>query len=126
MATYRVRTPVLAFDGLVGHIQFRNGEATVEGHLAFDEAGLPVLDEHTAPVEFRHMATAGYLIEEVVADDLPQSDVDGDGQVDDLPKRSASTEAWREFAVAHGMPEDEAAGLSRDELVAHYTAKENS
>jgi predicted PhzF superfamily epimerase YddE/YHI9 len=49
-----------------------------------------------------------------------EQDVDGDGVVESLPRKSASTEEWRAFAAAHGMTEDEASGLSRDELVAHY------
>lgn len=123
MATYLVKTPVPGFTGDVGSVVFRDGEATVEGNLTFVD-GAPVLDEHTAPVELHHMVQVGYSVEQ--ADDLAPADVDGDGTLEELPKRSASTEVWREFAVSHGMPQDEADGLSRDQLVEHYTSKETS
>lgn len=37
------------------------------------------------------------------------------------PLGNASAEEWRAYAVAHGMSEDEAAGLGRDELRARFT-----
>lgn len=37
------------------------------------------------------------------------------------PARNASTDAWRAYAVAMGMDEEEAAQYSRDELAAHYS-----
>lgn len=66
MATFRVRTPVPDYNGSVGSIHFHDGEATVEGTLAFVD-GSPVLDENTSPVEFRHMVVSGYGIEQVPA-----------------------------------------------------------
>jgi hypothetical protein len=47
-------------------------------------------------------------------------DVDGDGVDEVLPRKSASTEVWRQFAVEHGMSEDDANAKSRDELVAYF------
>jgi hypothetical protein len=117
MGTYRVETPVPDFTGALGSVVFRDGVATVEGRLEFVD-GQPVLDEHTSPVEFHHMVRSGYRI--VPVDEPVVADVDGDGATEELPKRSASTEAWRAFAVEHGMTQEEADGLSRDELVARY------
>ena len=141
MAKYKIATPVPGISGALGSVMFHDGEALVEGHLTFDKDGIPVLDEHTSPIEFHHMVQSGYLIhpvdedaaaedepaaEEVETDDLEPSDVDGDGTVDELPKRSASTEVWRAFAVEHGMAEADAEALTRDELVAQYTKENNS
>lgn len=125
MGTYLVNTPEPAFNGTVGSIVFVDGQATVEGNLAFGDDGQPVLDEHTAPVEFHHMVRTGYVIS-LLDDDLEPVDADGDGTLDDLPNRSASTAVWRAFAVGHGTSQEEADSLSRDQLVEQYTSKETS
>lgn len=38
------------------------------------------------------------------------------------PQKNDSTEAWRAYAIARHMPEEQANGMGRDELVDHYTA----
>lgn len=38
------------------------------------------------------------------------------------PKGNASHEAWLSYAVAQGMPRDEAAGLTRDQIKGRFTA----
>lgn len=102
-----VRTPEPGHTGYVGNVHFADGEATVA-----DDAQ-----------EMTYFQAAGYLIEDLddAGDDLAPADVDGDGVADALPKRSASTEEWRAFAAGHGMTEEQAAGLSRDQLVEHFT-----
>lgn len=120
MAIYRITTPAPGHTGMVGNVQFTDGVAVVDS------------DEH--PGEHAYFVAQGYVVEpheadgetaEETADEAPVvADVDGDGIPEELPKRSASTGAWREFAVAHGMTQDEAAGLSRDELVARYSKEE--
>jgi len=43
------------------------------------------------------------------------------------PARNASTEVWRTWAVEHGgMSDDEAAALSRDQLVEQFESEEKS
>ena len=37
-----------------------------------------------------------------------------------MPKGNASHEAWLSYAVAQGMPREEAAGLSRDQIKARF------
>lgn len=64
MATYLVKTPVSGFEGEVGNVHFKDGQARVEGNLTFVD-GEPVLDEKTSPVEFHHMVRSGYGIEPV-------------------------------------------------------------
>ena len=97
-----VRTPEPGHTGYVGSIHFVDGVAEVD-----DDAQ-----------ELTYFRSAGYQIEDDEPDEL--RDVDGDGTLDVLPKKSASTEDWRAFAVAHGVPEDVANSKSRDELVAHF------
>lgn len=41
---------------------------------------------------------------------------EGGGDAGELPKANASTDEWRAYAVANGVPEAEAADLSRNEL----------
>lgn len=129
-----VRTPVPGVNETVGSVTFVDGVAKV--------------DEDA--IELCHFRTAGYQIDdydealdaakaneddpagvEVLKDlsaqqgnqeDDPQviRDVDGDGVETVLPRRSASTEVWRQFAVEHGMHDDEAKAMTRDELVAYF------
>lgn len=101
---YTVRTPVPGSNDTVGAVVFTGGVAQVD----------PAVHE----AELRYFRAAGYIIDE--PDEPVVADVDGDGASEELPRKSASTEAWRAFAVAHGMPEDEANSKSRDELAAHY------
>lgn len=47
----------------------------------------------------------------------------GDDEVE-TPAHNARTEIWRQYAVSKGLSEDEAAALSRDQLVARFTTTE--
>lgn len=104
MATHIIRAPEGDFEGDVGAVKFRAGSAEA--------------DEATHAAELRYFRAAGYGVEELEAPVF--ADVDGDGVTEELPKRSASTDAWRAFAASHGMTEEEATSKSRDELVAYY------
>lgn len=104
MATVTVRTPVAGANDTVGAVRFVDGVAQVD----------PVA--HAA--ELRYFRSAGYTVEE--PDVEPTEEPDVEPVVDDLPKKSASTEVWRAFAASHGMAEEEANAMSRDELAAHY------
>lgn len=101
---YRITTPEPGWTGPVGTVNFVHG--TAEAEATADSAAL------------YYFRTQGYGVEELDAPVV--RDVDGDGVLDQLPKKSASTDEWRLFAIEHGMAEDEASQLSRDELVAHY------
>lgn len=41
------------------------------------------------------------------------------------PAKNASAEAWREYALAEGADPDRVAGMSRDDLIAEFGAKES-
>lgn len=105
---YTIRAPEPGHEGQVGAVSFR--------------AGVAELDDTVHAAELRYFRSAGYGIEPFEATVLV--DVDGDGEAEELPKKSASTEAWRAFAVEHGMPEEQANSMSRDELVDHYHKEE--
>lgn len=44
------------------------------------------------------------------------ADADGDTSTDEKPKGNSSEEAWRAYAVTQGMSQEQADGMSRDEL----------
>lgn len=130
-----VRTPVPGVNDTVGQVTFVDGVAKVDDNATelayFRSAGYGIDD-------FDEALDAAKANEDdpAAADDLDQlnaqsgnqdedplivRDVDGDGVDEVLPRRSASTDTWRAFAVDHGMHEDDAKAMTRDELVAHFT-----
>lgn len=105
-----VTTPVVGFSGISAGVNFTDGVAHVD----------PV----SQSAALRYFRGAGYGIQEISADE-PDDEPDG-SQGDGPPRKSGSTEAWRTYFVEHrGMPEAEAAELSRDQLVERYTSEEN-
>jgi hypothetical protein len=147
MQRYRITTPTPEWEGRVGTITFVKGAAEVEAdadaaamyYFWSQGYGIEALDG--APdYEYKHphLTPEADRIAELEAEiarlragqpaagpddgeEIAGRDVDGDGVVDKLPRKNASEAAWRQFAVEHGMSEDEANSLGRDELVARYT-----
>jgi hypothetical protein len=130
-----VRTPVPGVNDTVGKVTFVDGIAKVEDDATeltyfrsagyaiddFDEAldAAKSNDEDPAAADgLEDLATQPGNQDE---DPLVLRDVDGDGVDEVLPRKSASTDTWRAFAVEHGMHEDAAKAMTRDELVAHFT-----
>jgi hypothetical protein len=108
MAVFRVTTPVPGHTGDVADVRFTDGVALVD-----DAVNGPVL---------AYCRAAGYGVE-------PHVDADPAEGADEaaLPKRSASTEVWRAWAVEHGgLEADEAETYSRDRLVERFTSMEES
>lgn len=130
-----VRTPVPGVNDTVGQVTFVDGVAKVDDNATelayFRSAGYGIddFDEALDAAKANEDDPAGADdLEELDAqagnqddDPLIVRDVDGDGVDEVLPRRSASTETWRLFAVDHGMHEDDAKAMTRDELVAHFT-----
>jgi hypothetical protein len=108
MAQFLVSTPVPGFTGDVGKVRFTDGVA--------------LIDDETDAAALAYCRAAGYTVEdpaEPAAEPEPEADPAAQ------PKKSASTEAWRTWAVEHGgMEADEAATLSRDQLVERFTSTE--
>lgn len=109
MTSYLVRTPVADYTGDVGSIHFKDGTAVVSENAQ----------------EINYLRAAGYGFEELDAP-MVVADVDGDGVVEELPKKTAPVAEWRAFAVAHGLTEAEADAMTKEALIAHYTPKEGS
>jgi hypothetical protein len=134
-----VRTPVPGHTGAVGKVHFADGEAKVSDDAAelayFRSAGYEVTDfeeavkvaeESDDPTEAEHLDELGTQGGTDQGDD-PQvvRDVDDDGVEEVLPRRNASAEEWRRFAVEHGMSQADADNMSRDELVEHFTKEDD-
>lgn len=108
MAQFLVTTPVAGWSGDVGGVHFADGVALID-----DETDAPAL---------AYCRSAGYVVEASGPDEEPVDASEPDGA---QPRKSASTEAWRTWAVEHGgMAADEAATLSRDQLVERFTTTE--
>jgi hypothetical protein len=130
-----VRTPVAGVNDTVGQVTFVDGIAKVADdatELAYFRSagyGIDDYDEALEAAKANDEDPAGADgLEELEtqqgnqeADPLVVKDIDGDGVDEVLPRKSASTDTWRAFAVEHGMHEDDAKAMTRDELVAHFT-----
>jgi hypothetical protein len=111
MGRYVVTTPVAGHTGPLGAVHFVDGRA--------------VIDEDTHPAELAYCRAREYAVEplsDAPAAGAGEERVDEPGAPAEMPKKSASTEAWRAYAVDHGgMTADEAAEMSRDQLVERFT-----
>lgn len=138
MTKYRVTTPQPGHSGAVGAVHFADGVAVVDdethaAELAYfraqgygcheldDSAGDPV--KRAARIDELESELARLRAEEqdalAAAEEAAESD--GDPGAADMPKKSASTEEWRAYAKASGMPAEEADAMSRTQLADHYT-----
>jgi hypothetical protein len=132
-----VSTPVPGVNDTVGQVTFVDGVAKVADDATelayfrsagygiddFDEAldAAKANDEDPAGVDDLEGLDAQAGNQDT--DPLVVRDVNGDGVDEVLPRKSASTDTWRQFAVeSGGMHEDDARQMTRDELVAHFTA----
>lgn len=130
-----VRTPVPGVNETVGQVTFTDGAAKVADDASelayFRSAGYQIDDFDDAldaakaneddPAGVDELEKLDGQAGNQEDDPLVVRDVDGDGVEEVLPRKSASTETWRLFAVDHGMHEDDAKAMTRDELVAHFT-----
>jgi hypothetical protein len=130
-----VRTPVPGVNETVGQVTFVDGAAKVDDDATelayFRSAGYQIDDFDEAldaakaneddPAAADGLEGLDAQAGNQDADPLVVRDIDGDGVDEVLPRKSASTETWRQFAVEHGMQEDDARAMTRDELVAHFT-----
>lgn len=129
----RINTPVEDHNGAVGDVLITQGVgyADTEAHaaeLAYCRAnGYTVTEvEPPAVVSLRHTREDLGFTAEQIAEMEAEDAADTAESGDKMPRRSGSTEAWRIYAVAHGVPADEAEQLSRDQLVERFTSSEEN
>jgi hypothetical protein len=106
----RITTPVEDHNGAVGKV--------------FITQGVGFADTEVHAAEIAYCRANGYTITELEPE--PEAEADDDSDGDKLPRRNASAEAWRAYAVAHGMSADEAEESTRDQLVERFTSTEET
>jgi hypothetical protein len=109
---YQVKAPAKKVNDTIAGVRFSDSSATVDGDVQ--------------PGALAYFRRQGYLVEEIRDQEPtpPAAAIPG-AQAAELPRRSASTEAWRAYAVDHGgMTSEEAAELSRDQLADRFALKE--
>lgn len=139
---YRITAPVAGFEGRSANVSFVDGVAEIDGEtqgrsLAFfrrhgygvaeiDGDDVTEVEEVQAPADGAPVSAGGEndpgrTSAEAAAESRAAADRADADSGDEMPKRSASTEAWRAYAISQGMPAAEANTKSRDELAARYT-----
>jgi hypothetical protein len=109
--TYRITAPNRSYMGAVAGVTLTNGVGETD-----NESVLPYFRRH------------GYTVKPVEEppvveqeDDDDQGDEEGGEQeVPARPAKSASKEAWKVYAIASGMSEEDAENTTRDALAEHY------
>lgn len=104
---YRVSTPQGDFRGEVAGVAFFDGSAEV------DETRIAAL---------AYFRRRGYHVEAIQA--APASPQTGPTADAPKPRRSASKTDWQAYAIAHGVPQDEAEQLTRDQLAERFPDSE--
>ncbi|MFY7069588.1 hypothetical protein ACOQFV_27335 [Nocardiopsis changdeensis] len=103
MTLHKITAPVPGYTGVVAGVALANGvgETSDEGVLAY-------FHRHRYKVE---------AVEQAPEEDGGQG---GGEQPPARPAKSASKADWLAYAVAQGMPEEEAEAATRDQLVERY------
>lgn len=116
MTRVRITTPVEDHNGAVGNV--------------FITQGVAFADTEVHAAEIAYCRANGYTITELEASPPavePDDDLDDDEPAaDKTPRRNGAVQAWRDYAVAHGMTADEAESLTRDQLVERFTSNEET
>ncbi len=130
MAILKITTPVPDYTGTCGAVTF--------------EQGVGYADEDAHAAEIAYMRANGYTVEgddseqaptpaaatepatEPAAESIAGPPAAAPPADDKMPARNGSADAWRAYAIAHGMDPDEAAELSRDQLVERFASKEET
>lgn len=96
-------------------IQIDGANAFLPGHA------VPVsMVSDTGPVYPNQVMLRTPAVERQVAAATSTDATDPSGEQDQKPAGNATAEEWRAYAIDHGVPEDEAAGMGRDELRARF------
>lgn len=124
MSRVRITTPVPDHSGVVGAVFITDGVAFADTEV------------HAA--EIAYCIRNGYTVEDVEDVQLRRdreelgftpaeiAEMEADDVEDRLPRRNGSAEAWRAYAIAHGIPAGEANELTRDQLVERFASTEET
>lgn len=117
MTRVRITTPVADHSGVVGNVFITDGVAHADTDL------------HAA--EIAYCRRNGYTVEELpdepAGDSADEEFADEEQPGEDKPpRRNGSVQAWRAYAVAHGLTADEAEQLTRDQLVERFASTEET
>lgn len=139
MAKLKITTPVTDYSGFCGNLEFVDGvgyadQDTHAAEIAYCERNgytVAPVDEPECEVEVdeKPPPPTGPVHPDsgVAAHDGPAAPAAPPAPADDkMPARNGSADAWRAYATAHGMDPDEAAELSRDQLVERFASKEDT
>jgi hypothetical protein len=88
---------------------------------------------HAGAIKARPSVTEPVAQQESDEGDLPSTPAENDGAETgssetpspgdpELPKRTAKTDEWQDYAVARGLPREEAEAMSRAELIEKFGA----
>lgn len=105
----KITTPVADHNGAVGNITITQG------------AGYADTEVHAA--EIAYCRANGYTVTGLEPEGAPTPAAPAEVP---MPRKSASAEAWRAYAVEHGVPAEEADSLTRDQLVERFTSSEEN
>lgn len=112
----KIETPVTDHTGLVGHVAITDG------------VGIADSDTNAAELAYCHRSGYTLTVAETGEPYDPTAAVaaPADPAEQPMPRRSGSAEAWRAYAIAHGVAPEEAETLSRDQLVERFTSTEET
>ena len=111
---YVITTPEPRWTGEVAGVAFAFGRG--------------VTDDNPPPRVINYFLRRGYGVEPVKAAPSPAAEVsapaaDGPADRDPMPRKSASKADWQTYAIAHGVPADEAESLTRDQLAERFATE---
>lgn len=105
MARFEITTPEPRWTGEVAGVAFAHGRAEIG-------AGTPA----RVVAYFRRK---GYGVTEIE----PAKPASAPDPADAMPRKSASKTDWQAYAIAHGVPAEEAETLTRDQLAERFTTE---
>ena len=124
MSRVRITTPVPDHTGVVGNVYIRDGVAVADTEEHAAEIAYCRRNGYTVEHLEDEPAVEGSALEEAEAESADGPDVTEEAGAP--PRRNGPTEAWRAYAIAHGVPADEANALTRDQLVERFTSTEET
>lgn len=133
MTRVRIATPVEDHTGIVGNVWITDGVGYADSVVHAAEIAYCRRHGYTvtevpdpAVVSLRQTREDLGFTPEQIAEMEAEDKADEEPGEDKMPRRNGSVQAWRTYAVAHGMTADEAESLTRDQLVERFTSNEET